>query len=83
MSEEKKPKPRTSQFSFRTDKELLDNARSAAKEHGGLAAVIRVLLRAFVKDPEGTIDYSVKYHETTQAHERKRGPKPKKKKREP
>lgn len=81
MSENKrKPKPRTAQFSFRTDEELLDNARAAAQEHGDLAAVIRVLLRAFVKDPEGTIDWSAKQEETTQAKENKRGPKPKKKK---
>ncbi len=80
MSENKrKPKARTEQFSFRSDKELLNNARDAAQEHGGLAAVIRVLLRAFVKDPEGTIDWSVKQEETTQAQEKKRGPKAKKK----
>lgn len=77
MSEEKKPNRRTEQFSFRTDKELLDQARTAAQDHGGLAAVIRVLLRAFVRDPEGTLDWQAKREETTQAHENKRGRKPK------
>lgn len=82
-----KPKKRSEQFGIRADKELLDAARAKAKPFGGLAAVIRAMLRMFVSgehnfDPEDLRDERIAAPRPPDANKGGRPPKakPKRKK---
>lgn len=80
-----KPKKRGEQFNIRADKELLDAARKKAQPYGGLAAVIRAMLRLFVSgehnfEPEDLRDERIAAPRAPDANKGGRPPKAKPKK---